>query len=189
MLRSSLHWSFSWGISSSLDCFTVMPLANTVSTRNLQGWEGDTHTLKHETQWHIQLSHKYTLVTNPSATHLQAAVMWRNFTTPNNNHLCVWRNISSSQSLPLHHSLVAGTLSPDTRPSSVLCLIEWLSVRRPRGASWIRLFVKKKKHYYLLKISHVLKGADSETLRTLLSSEKEERVSLSRTLSNSWLLA
>ena len=37
--------------------------------------------------------------------------------------------------------------------------------------------------------SHVLKGADSETLRTLLSSEKEERVSLSRTLSNSWLLA
>lgn len=52
-----------------------------------------------------------------------------------------------------------------------------------------KIVCKKKKHYYLLKISHVLKGADSETLRTLLSSEKEERVSLSRTLSNSWLLA
>lgn len=38
MLRSSLHCSFNWGSSSSFDCLTVMPLANTVSTRNLQGW-------------------------------------------------------------------------------------------------------------------------------------------------------
>lgn len=37
MLRSSLHCSFNSGSSSSLDCLTVMPLANTVSTRNLQG--------------------------------------------------------------------------------------------------------------------------------------------------------
>ena len=38
MLRSSLHCSFTCGSSSSLDCLTVMPFANTVSTRNLQGW-------------------------------------------------------------------------------------------------------------------------------------------------------
>lgn len=37
MLRSSLRCSFNSGSSSSLDCLTVMPLANTVSTRNLQG--------------------------------------------------------------------------------------------------------------------------------------------------------
>lgn len=42
MLRSSLHCSFNWGSSSSLDCLTVIPLANTVSTRNLQGWENTT---------------------------------------------------------------------------------------------------------------------------------------------------